>query len=209
MRSFTGALFNKSGYFDKYDLFLAPDMLYSWTTEEHPSTKVSNYPTKNETSTTLHTYPKRVVHNYSFHVEVIGLQYVQAVSAVSLGFSPELTMYNKNGAEKEAGHKLNIKLTENGFQCDFSAYNHYQPNDQRLLFVIKLPDGTFREYFRDLNNELDEKGTIEYVERIVIEYEGEVKPPPSGGGGFEPPEIGDWEGIEEDIIFPSGSDENH
>lgn len=203
MSSFTGVLRNKSGYFDKYDLYLAPDMLYSWTTEEHETSKVVTYASKNESVSTLHTYPKRVVHDYNFHVEVIGLEYVRAVSAVSLGFAPQLTMYNKQGAVNDAGHKLNIKVTETGFQCSFSAYNHYKPNDQRLHFVIKLPDDTYREYFRDLNNELDEKGTIEYVEKIIIEYDGPVDPPPTGGGGFEPPEIGDWEGIEEDITFPS------
>ncbi|MGL4781463.1 MAG: DUF5119 domain-containing protein [Bacteroidales bacterium] len=201
MKSFTGLLFNKSGYFDNYDLYLAPDMLFSWTTEEHINSKVVTYASKND-ELTLHTYPRRVVHDYNFHVEVIGLEYVRAVSAVSVGFAQKLTMYNKSGIEKEVGHKLNIKVTDVGFQCNFSAYNHFQPNDQKLHFVIKLPDGSFREYFRDINQELDEKGTIEHVEKIVIEFDGTIDPP-SGGGGFEPPEIGDWEGIEEDIVFPS------
>lgn len=203
MSSFTGVLRNKSGYFDKYKLYLSPDMLYSWTSEEHEASKVVTFSSKNDLISTLHTYPKRVSHEYNFHVEVIGLEYVRAVSAAALGFAPELTMYNKQGTVADAGHKLNIKVTETGFQCNFSAYNHYIPNDQRLHFVIKLPDGTYREYFRDLNKELDEKGIIESVEKIIIEYNGPVDPPTEGGGGFEPPEIGDWEGIEEDIIFPS------
>lgn len=201
MSSFTATLTNKTGYFDKYPLFLAPDMLYSWSTEEYGVSKVVTCTLPNEAITTLHTYPKRVVHDYNFHVEVIGLEYIQAVSAVSMGFASQLMMYNKQGTEDDAGHKLNIKVTSTGFECNFSAYNYYKPNDQRLHFVIKLPDGTCREYLRDLNKELDEKGKIEYVEKIVIEYEGSINRP-TGGSGFEPPEIGDWEGIEEDIFLP-------
>lgn len=203
MTSFTGSLTNKSGYFDRYDLFLAPDMLYSWTTEEYEPFQATTHASNKESVVTLHTYPRRVVHEYNFHVEVIGLEHVHAVSAVALGFASELTMYNKQGNQKDAGHKLNIKLTKTGFQCRFSAYNHHAPNNQRLLFVIKLPDGSFCEYHRDINAELDEKGTIEHVKRIIITYIGPVTPPPSVGGGFEPPEIGDWESMEEDIIFPS------
>lgn len=204
MTSFTGALMNKAGYFEKYNLFLNPDMLYSWTTEEHEASKVVTFSSKNDLISTLHTYPKRVSHEYNFHVEVIGLEYVRAVSAAALGFAPELTMYNKQASDTDAGHNLEIKLTETGFQCHFGAYNHYKPNDQRLLFAIKLPDGSIREYPRDLNEELDKKGTIEHVEKIVIEFDGPVtSPSPGGNGGFAPPEIGDWEGIEEDIVFPS------
>lgn len=205
MISFTGCLMNKPPYLDTFHLYLNPDMLYSWTTDEQKSSGIITCSSNTGDMQTLHIYPTRVTHNYDFHVEVIGLKYVRAVSAAALGFAPGLIMYDKRALGSDVGHKLDIRLTQSGFQCHFSAYNHYSPNNQRLLFVIKLPDGSIRQYYRDLNEELDNKGTIEHVQKIILDCDGFVNLPATGDNeGFEPPEINDWEGIVEDIVVPSG-----
>lgn len=201
LKAFTGRLINKSGYFDDYDIFLSPDMLFCWSMGDEGHGSVFNL---NKDGVHLDIYPAKVQHDYDFHVEVVGLQYVKGVSAVSLGFASELEMFSRRGLGKNVGHKLNIKITDNGFQCNFSAFNHIKGQDKILYFVIKLPDGTVRKFYRNVGRELDEIGAIINVDKIIIDYDGPIYPPTGGeDGGFEPPEIGDWIDIEEDILFPN------
>ena len=198
MTAFTGQIVNKSSNFDDYSIYLSPDMLFVWSSEELGEKKI--VVSGDEDIHILNTYPKPVVTDFSFHVEVVGLEYVTAVSAVAAGFSSELTLHSKKWNEKDAAHKLDIRVTESGFQCNFAAFNFKREANQRLHFVIKLPDGTFVNEYRDVDIEIDKYNTITKVEKIVIEFDGPAPPLP-GGGGFEPPEIGDWEGVEEDIII--------
>jgi hypothetical protein len=200
MKSFTGKLTNRSGHFNDFNIHLSPDMLLSWSTEYLLPTKSVVYNSEPD-FIVLDTYPKEVTKVYKFHVEVVGLEYVRAVSAITSGFSPELEMYDQKGDEMSAGHKLEIQTTQSGFQCQFSAYNHWQENDQKLHFFIKLPDGSIQVESRDVNAELDEKGDIKTIEKIILKYDGPIDPEPPEGGDFNPPEIGDWVDNQEDVVF--------
>lgn len=205
----------------RVDLLMLPapdEQLYGWNTGQETVIISNTAPavrTRASQGDVLTTPMSPIVHSYVVAVNVANAQYLNGVLAVATdSYGSSLLGGGQSNSERYATEtKVERTGIINGIEvcyCRVTTFGFFEDSGKTLVLNLDNVSGEVQQEKVDISEAVGkvDMGTVSADEpQITVPPETPIvvpvpdMPPPSNGGGFDPPGLSDWEEEHKDIFM--------